>query len=93
MNSKIEAYRGGQRGDWRDPLYASPFTGLWDPSANNNWDVGPYGQGHGGGDEASALAHAHVDWRETDTAHVFRADLPGWLAFHTHTHTHIYIYI
>ncbi|KAK7315401.1 hypothetical protein VNO77_33947 [Canavalia gladiata] len=28
-------------------------------------------------DITSSLAHAHVDWRETETAHVFRADLPG----------------
>ncbi|KAL4317750.1 hypothetical protein HN51_071859 [Arachis hypogaea] len=65
----IGSYRGGQRGgdEWRDPFYASPFTGLWDPS--NNY--------YGGGDQTSALSHAHVDWRETDNAHIFRADLPG----------------
>ncbi|OIW01410.1 hypothetical protein TanjilG_25706 [Lupinus angustifolius] len=63
-------YRGGQR----DPL-SSPSTVLWDPYGDNNWDNGL--NRCSGGDETSALVHANVDWQETDTAHVFRADLPG----------------
>lgn len=61
----IGAYRGGQRSrDWCDP--SSPFTDLWDPRRVGDAD-----------DITSSLAHAHVDWRETDKAHIFRADLPG----------------
>ncbi|XP_028763955.1 uncharacterized protein LOC114722165 [Neltuma alba] len=45
-------------------------------SYRTGWDVGLHGAGGGGGD-VTALAHAHVDWRETDSAHIFRADLPG----------------
>ncbi|XP_027358979.1 16.9 kDa class I heat shock protein 3-like [Abrus precatorius] len=70
----LGSYRGRQRGDWRDyPWPASTFTDLWDPY--NNWDIGRRGVGND--DITYALAHAHVDWRETDTAHIFRADLPG----------------
>ncbi|KAF3447345.1 hypothetical protein FNV43_RR12531 [Rhamnella rubrinervis] len=34
------------------------------------------GQGHHR-DETTAIASVNIDWRETDTPHVFRADLPG----------------
>ncbi|KAF2291044.1 hypothetical protein GH714_019309 [Hevea brasiliensis] len=36
-------------------------------------------RGQRGGDieETSSLTHVNVDWRETDNAHIFRADLPG----------------
>ncbi|KAI4352798.1 hypothetical protein L6164_007017 [Bauhinia variegata] len=71
MDRGVGPWRGGQRGEWRDPLSSSD---LWDPFSygGTTWDVG-----RRGGDETSTLAHAHVDWRETDTAHIFRADLPG----------------
>ncbi|KAL2335003.1 hypothetical protein Fmac_016216 [Flemingia macrophylla] len=52
---------GSYRGS-RDPWSSPP---LWDPRGADSDDI------------TSALAHAHVDWRETDTAHIFRADLPG----------------
>ncbi|KAF3447337.1 hypothetical protein FNV43_RR12523 [Rhamnella rubrinervis] len=35
------------------------------------------GQGHCR-DETTAIASVDVDWRETDTPQVFRADLPGY---------------
>ncbi|OWM65765.1 hypothetical protein CDL15_Pgr015189 [Punica granatum] len=60
---------GGRRG-------GGPFSSdLWDPS-------GAWGQtlsDRDRGDETSALAHTHVDWLETDNAHVFRADIPALL--------------
>ncbi|RZC90213.1 hypothetical protein C5167_044843, partial [Papaver somniferum] len=31
----------------------------------------------GGDDTASIIARTNVDWRETDNAHIFRADFPG----------------
>lgn len=27
--------------------------------------------------ETESFAHAHIDWKETPTAHVFKADVPG----------------
>ncbi|XP_020224476.1 16.9 kDa class I heat shock protein 3 [Cajanus cajan] len=63
MDWLIGSYRGRNPNPW----CSSPFTGLWDPrdAGADNDDI------------TSALAHAHVDWRETPTAHIFRADLPG----------------
>ncbi|KAK2980508.1 hypothetical protein RJ640_022510 [Escallonia rubra] len=64
---------GGRRGGGDlDIWYGSPFSSdLWDPFGG--------GRGGGGGqaDDTAALAHANVDWRETDKAHIFRVDLPG----------------
>nr|XP_016488118.1 PREDICTED: 16.9 kDa class I heat shock protein 1-like [Nicotiana tabacum] len=65
---------GGRRRDW-DVGFSSPFSSdiLLDP-----FDIGGLGWRRGGGeDDVSALAHANVDWRETDNAHIFRVDLPG----------------
>ncbi|XVF29906.1 hypothetical protein REPUB_Repub16aG0010800 [Reevesia pubescens] len=51
-----------------DPWFSSPFSSdIWDPTSI----------GDNRGDDTHVLAHAHVDWRETDNAHIFRADLPG----------------
>lgn len=56
-----------------------PFTtDLWDPfgaTTNLLWDVGR--RGGGVGDDPAVLACANVDWRETDRAHIFVAELPG----------------
>ncbi|XP_020091047.1 16.9 kDa class I heat shock protein 1-like [Ananas comosus] len=56
-----------------------PFTtDLWDPfgaTTNLLWDVGR--SGGGVGDDPAVLACANVDWRETDRAHIFVAELPG----------------
>ncbi|KAH6834718.1 hypothetical protein C2S53_003955 [Perilla frutescens var. hirtella] len=60
-------WHGGGRGgggSWMTPFF-SPFPS--DP-----WDYG-----RGADEDVATLAHANVDWRETDTAHIFRVDLPG----------------
>lgn len=63
---------GGSRGG-HDSRFGSPFSSdIWDPFGF--WQK--RGQSDRG-DESSALANAHVDWRETDTSHEFRVDLPG----------------
>ena len=57
---------GGRRGGL-DPWFNSPFSSdIWDPTSFGNI------RGEDG-DDTTALAHA----RETDNAHIFRADLPG----------------
>ncbi|XP_021820489.1 17.6 kDa class I heat shock protein-like [Prunus avium] len=66
-------WRGGRRGGgWIEPWFGSE---VWDPFGLglgiSDWEQ------QGGGDETSAVANAHVDWRETDNAHIFVADLPG----------------
>ncbi|KAH0976353.1 hypothetical protein GBA52_026072 [Prunus armeniaca] len=68
-------WRGGRRGGgggWIEPWFGSE---VWDPFGVglgiSDWEL------QGGGDETSAVANAHVDWRETDNAHIFVADLPG----------------
>ncbi|XP_034674333.1 18.1 kDa class I heat shock protein-like [Vitis riparia] len=69
--SSLGVWRGGGYNSW-NPLSPSD---VWDP-----FDFGfgvEKSRGRGPDDDVSALAHAHVDWRETDNAHVFRADLPG----------------
>ncbi|XP_060198741.1 16.9 kDa class I heat shock protein 1-like [Lycium barbarum] len=77
MASSVGPWMGGGRrrggGDW-----ASPFSSdLWDPFGvgfGGGWGLR---RSAGGDDDVSALAHASVDWCETDKAHVFRVDLPG----------------
>ncbi|CAK7346700.1 unnamed protein product [Dovyalis caffra] len=58
--------RGGDR-DWLT-------SELWDPfGAGLGLDRGDRG---GDRDDTTALALANADWRETDEAHIFRADIP-----------------
>ncbi|KAF3772241.1 17-class I heat shock protein 3 [Nymphaea thermarum] len=64
-------------------LSTSPWYGggydVWDPfdwRTGSPWDTGRLWRG-GAGDETTALAHTFVDWRETDTAHIFTAEIPG----------------
>ncbi|KAL6316851.1 hypothetical protein AAG906_022569 [Vitis piasezkii] len=68
--SSLGVWRGGGYNPWT-PLSPSD---VWDP-----FDFG-FGVERAGAVALMTmclLAHAHVDWRETDNAHVFRADLPG----------------
>ncbi|XP_073011307.1 16.9 kDa class I heat shock protein 1-like [Typha latifolia] len=51
-----------------------PFAAdLWDPLGGSSllWETGRRG------DDTSTLARTSVDWRETETAHIFTAELPG----------------
>lgn len=71
------AWHGGGRrhtddGDVSDfPSFGSPYSSdIWDPYHSSQL-------GFTSGDDVSALARAHVDWRETDKQHIFRVDLPG----------------
>ncbi|KAK4483970.1 hypothetical protein RD792_011181 [Penstemon davidsonii] len=81
MSSIGPWHGGGRRGGGEGWDFGSPFSSdLWNP-----WDFGGgggmirggRGRGDDTGDDVTALAHAHVDWRETDKAHIFRVDLPG----------------
>ncbi|WOK91604.1 16.9 kDa class I heat shock protein 1 [Canna indica] len=63
---------GGGRGVF------DPFSqDVWDPLAGfgslSAWDVGR----RDGGDGTTTLARTNVDWRETDNAHIFAAEIPG----------------
>ncbi|KAJ4761515.1 hypothetical protein LUZ62_026560 [Rhynchospora pubera] len=56
--------------------------GIFDPFSADLWD--PFSQGSSSGgrrgrseDDATALARANVDWRETDKAHIITAEIPG----------------
>lgn len=70
--ASLGPWLGGSRGG-DDSWFGSPFSSdIWDP-----FSVRPSREQSDRGDEISALATARVDWRETDTAHEFRVDLPG----------------
>ncbi|XP_057489913.1 17.4 kDa class I heat shock protein-like [Actinidia eriantha] len=56
--------------------FGSPFSSdIWEP-CDVGLDLG-LSNWRRGSDGTAVLAHTHVDWRETDNAHIFRADLPG----------------
>ncbi|KAG9153113.1 hypothetical protein Leryth_012366 [Lithospermum erythrorhizon] len=63
--------RGGAKRDQDYPFFSTP-SDIWDPlefgGAVTSWRHG---------DDIESLAHASVDWRETNQAHIFRIDLPG----------------
>ncbi|KAL3830488.1 hypothetical protein ACJIZ3_019290 [Penstemon smallii] len=80
MSSIGPWHGGGRRGGGEEWNFGSPFTSdLWDFGVGGGMSRGGRGRGRGGdtGDDVTALAHAHVDWQETDKAHIFRVDLPG----------------
>ncbi|KAL0366454.1 UNVERIFIED_CONTAM: class I heat shock protein 1 [Sesamum radiatum] len=69
--------RGGGGGWDAVPFFTSPYSS----EASDPWDYGGamtswlrFGDRS---EDPTALAHANVDWRETDRAHIFRVDLPG----------------
>ena len=66
---------GGRRGSGGGEM--DPWFGFSSPYSSDVWDPSSYGSGSSRSGGPSALAHANVDWRETDNAHIFRADLPG----------------
>ncbi|KAI3459986.1 hypothetical protein Pfo_016649 [Paulownia fortunei] len=58
--------RSGGGGSWDTPFFP------WGGGAMTSWL-----QGSDRSEDVATLAHANVDWRETDRAHIFRVDLPG----------------
>ncbi|KAI3858319.1 hypothetical protein MKW92_048832, partial [Papaver armeniacum] len=55
--------------------FSSPWS--WDPFDFDGRRQRDAIRRRGGGDDtASIIARTNVDWRETDNAHIFRADLP-----------------
>ena len=70
--TSLVPWRGGGLDHW----IGSPFSSeLWDPLGFGSRDWR-----RGRDDDVSAVALASVDWRETDNAHIIRADLPGLFA-------------
>ncbi|KAJ3700542.1 hypothetical protein LUZ61_004247 [Rhynchospora tenuis] len=64
---------------WTGGIFDPFSAGLWDPfsqgtSSSGLWDIG---RRRGSEDDATALARANVDWRETDKAHIITAEIPG----------------
>ncbi|XP_050214833.1 18.2 kDa class I heat shock protein-like [Mercurialis annua] len=64
--SLIPSFFGNRRTNVFDPFSLD----LWDPFFNS-------GNLPASAVETSALANARVDWKETEEAHIFKADVPG----------------
>ncbi|CAA0818971.1 17.8 kDa class I heat shock protein, partial [Striga hermonthica] len=65
--ASLGLWHGGRSGGsgWSSPFF-SPFSS----------DIDHCEAGSGGPGDVSAVAHANVDWLETNKAHIFRVELP-----------------
>ncbi|XP_048331006.2 16.9 kDa class I heat shock protein 1 [Ziziphus jujuba] len=70
--ASLGPWYGGNQGGWNDDVYS-----MWDPFILRHGGQSSSGQGHHRDETTTTIATANVDWRENDTAHIFRADLPG----------------
>ncbi|XP_024177207.1 17.3 kDa class I heat shock protein [Rosa chinensis] len=56
-------------------------SGAFDPFSLDAWDHHPLDpwpfRSVSSQSETASFAHAHIDWKETPTAYVFKADVPG----------------
>ncbi|XP_026429988.1 16.9 kDa class I heat shock protein 2-like [Papaver somniferum] len=77
--SSLGPWLGGGGGGGVHDYFSSPFSSdIWDPFDWGGRRQLDASRRLGGGDDAaSVIARTNVDWRETDNAHIFRADLPG----------------
>ncbi|KAA8539649.1 hypothetical protein F0562_026341 [Nyssa sinensis] len=65
----------------RSNVFDPDSLDVWDPFEgwpfNNNFRSLSNQISHGFPSETASFAHANIDWKETPTAHVFKADVPG----------------
>ncbi|GAB2234845.1 hypothetical protein Droror1_Dr00004112 [Drosera rotundifolia] len=70
----IPSFTSGRRTNIFDPFSLD----IWDPFQGIFSTLTSPGTSQGGGrDDGAVLANVRIDWRETNDAHVFKAELPG----------------